>query len=97
MPGFNRFSRQLARSTLWALALVVGLVSAGLAAPAESPFSISVEPVLVRMDGAGRDARARAFGLDVEVKLGSVHAHLAWPGIPLPSGTPALPESQGRP
>ncbi len=88
MSRFRGLSRQLARSTLWALALVVGLVSAGLAAPADSPFSISIEPVLVRMDGAGRDARARAFGLDVNVKLWSVHAHLAWPGIPLPSAAP---------
>ena len=72
---------------------MVGLVSAGLAAPPESPFSISIEPVLVRMDGAGRDAHARALGVDVDVKLWSVHAHLAWPGIPIPVATPAVPES----
>jgi len=52
------------------LVLVFALVGVGLTAPADSPFSISIEPVFLRL------------GVDVDVRIGSVHLHASWSAIP---------------
>ena len=55
------------------LALVIGstaLVAVGLTAPADAPFSIVVRPVFV------------SLGVDVDVKVWSMHLHFTWSAIP---------------
>jgi hypothetical protein len=75
--------------------LCTAALSVGLTSPAESLFTIDVRPVLLQMDPASvAEARARALGLDVDVKLGSLHMHLGWSAIgPRASSTlrPARP------
>jgi hypothetical protein len=70
------------------LIMVTALVSVGLTAPADGPFSIAIHPVLFRLDAvAVAESRARALGLDVDVKLGSMHLHFGWSAIPISSLT----------
>jgi hypothetical protein len=55
------------------LAVVIGctaLVAVGLTAPADAPFSIVVRPVFV------------SLGVDVDVKVWSLHLHFAWSALP---------------
>ena len=57
------------------------LISVGFTAPTDGPFTISVRPVLLNL------------GVDVHVKIWSVHLHYTWSAISLtsastkPSGT----------
>jgi hypothetical protein len=54
----------------------------GLTAPADAPFSISVRTIFLRVDPSPTgQPRPRALGLDVDVKCGSMHLHLGWPGF----------------
>jgi len=77
---------------LLALALLAGVVSAGWAAPSGAPWSLDVRPVLLRMDGNPEARwRAHAFGLDVNVHLLRLHAHIGWPGIPVLLPAPVPP------
>jgi hypothetical protein len=75
------------------LVLFTALVSVGLTAPADGPFSIVITPVFVRLDGAAiAESRARALGFDVDVKIGSLRLHLGWSAVPisrLTTNTPA--------
>jgi hypothetical protein len=68
-----------------ALALLIVFSAAaavGLTAPAGGAFSISVHATFLRVDpSAGGPPHPRALGLDVDVKCGSMHAHLGWPGF----------------
>jgi hypothetical protein len=74
----------LARALLGVLILVTALVTVGVTAPADGAFSISIHPVLLRVDPAAiEQSRARALGLDVDVKIGSFHVHLGWTAVPL--------------
>ena len=52
------------------LAVVIAIVAVGLTAAADSPFSIDVTPVIFRL------------GVDVDVKLGSMHLHASWSALP---------------
>jgi hypothetical protein len=52
------------------LVLVFALVAVGLTAPADSPFSITIEPVFLRL------------GVDLDVRIGSVHLHASWSALP---------------
>jgi hypothetical protein len=52
------------------LALVVAIVAVGLTASPEAPFSIALRPVFLRL------------GVDVDVKLGSMHLHASWSALP---------------
>ena len=64
--------------------LATALTSVGLTAPVDSPFSLRIKPVLLRVDAAAiAESRAHALGLDVDLKLGSMHIHLGWSAIPL--------------
>jgi hypothetical protein len=89
----SRLSRLVRRfpAAFWALAFLVTIVSVGAAAPVGAPWSINVQPVLLRLDTApDGHQRARAFGLDVNVHLFTLHAHVGWRGIPL-----SLPSASG--
>ena len=68
-----------------ALAIVVAFVGVGLTSPATAPISIDVRPVLLRFDTASGVPGARAFGLDVDIKVWTVHLHIGWPGLSLAS------------
>ena len=62
--------------------MVTALVSVGLTAPEDGAFSITVHPVLLRLDRAALEqARGRALGLDVDVKIGSMHLHFGWSAL----------------
>ena len=66
MPLRFRFAQAL-------LAIVIGctaLAAVGLTAPADAPFSIVVRPVFV------------SLGVDVDVKVWSLHLHFAWSALP---------------
>ena len=55
------------------VAIVIGstaLLAVGLTAPADAPFTIVVRPVFV------------SLGLDVDVKVWSMHLHFTWSAIP---------------
>jgi len=53
-----------------AFVLVVAIVTVGLTASTESPFSIVIHPVFLRL------------GVDVDVKIGSLHLHGSWSALP---------------
>jgi hypothetical protein len=53
--------------------LVLATVAVGLTAGEDGPFSIAVRPVFLRL------------GIDVDIKLGSIHLHANWSALPDPS------------
>jgi len=74
--------RWLARTLVAVLIATTALVSVGLTAPADGVFSIAVQPILLRIDPAAiEQSRACALGLDIDVKLGSMHLHVGWSGL----------------
>jgi hypothetical protein len=77
------FRKQVGRALIGGLIVVTALVSVGLAAPADGPFSIGIRPVFLQLDPAIAESRARALGLDVDIKLGTIHLHVGWSAIPL--------------
>jgi hypothetical protein len=83
--------RALRQTLLVLLALSTAFIAVGLTAPAEGLFSIGVRPVLWRIDAAAiAESRATALGLDIDVKLGTLHMHLGWSALPL-STSPSSP------
>jgi hypothetical protein len=69
---------------LGTLIALTALMSVGLTAPVDSPFSIAVHPVLLRVDRAAiEQSRARVLGLDLDIKIGSLHLHLGWSALPI--------------
>ena len=55
-----------------------------LTAPADGPFTIDLHPAFFRLDPeAVAESQAHALGLDVDIKLGTVHLHFKWSAIPL--------------
>ena len=84
---------RLARTLIGTLIVFVALVSVGLTAPADGPFTIGVRPAFFRLDAeALAESRAHALGLDVDIKFGTLHLHLEWSAIPL---TPVTTKSAG--
>ena len=53
-----------------ALVLAVAILTVGLTASPDSPFSILVQPVFLRL------------GVDLDVKVGSLHLHASWSALP---------------
>jgi hypothetical protein len=51
------------------LVISTALVSVGLTAPADGPFSIVVHPVFL--------------GIDIDIKFGALHSHWVWSALPL--------------
>jgi len=76
--------KRLARVLAGAAIVATALTSVGLTAPADGPFSLRVRPVLLRVDPeAIAESRAKALGVDVDLKVGGMHVHLGWSAIPL--------------
>jgi len=72
--------------------MFTALVSVGLTAPADAPFSIVITPVFVRLDRTAiEQSRARALGFDVDIKIGSMHLHMGWSAVPISSLTTNTP------
>lgn len=79
-----RFRKRIASAAVGTLIVFTALVSVGVTAPADGPFSIGIRPVFLRIDPAAMsESRARALGLDIDIKLGLLHLHLGWSGITL--------------
>jgi hypothetical protein len=71
------------------------LITVGLTAPEDGPFTIDVRPVFLRLDAAAiAESRACALGLDVDVKMATLHLHFGWSAIRL---TVAGSTKPGRP
>jgi hypothetical protein len=69
--------RPLGKALVATAILVLATVAVGLTAGAEGPFSIAVRPVFLRL------------GIDVDIKLGSIHLHANWSALPDPPPQPA--------
>ena len=90
--------KRLARTAAGTLILIAALISVGLTAPADSPFTIDVKPVFLRLDPAtSATSSASALGLDIDIKIGGLHLHYAWSAVPVAAlTTPAPSERQDR-
>jgi hypothetical protein len=85
---------RLVRTIVGTMIALAALVSVGLTAPADGPFTIDLQPVFFRLDPeAVAESRAHALGLDVDIKLGTVHLHYKWSAIPLAPATTKLPDT----
>jgi hypothetical protein len=77
-----QFRRVVGRALVGAIIAITALVSVGLTAPADGVFSIAVHPTLLRLDRTAiEQSRAIALGLDIDIKLGSMHMHLGWSAL----------------
>jgi hypothetical protein len=74
--------QRLARTLVGTLMFLAALISVGLAAPADSLFSIEVKPVFLRLDAA-TESRTSALGLDVDIRIWTLHLHFAWSAVPM--------------
>jgi hypothetical protein len=63
---------------LGALMLVISLLAVGLTASADRPFTISIQPVFLRL------------GFDMDIKAGSMHVHAGWSAAGRPHQTLAV-------
>jgi hypothetical protein len=80
--------KRLARTAAGTLILFAALVSVGLTAPADGPFTIDIKPVFLRLDASSLEqSRAGALGLDVDIRIGTIHVHFAWSAVPMASLT----------
>ena len=87
------FRTRLVRTLVGTLIVIAPLLSVGLTAPADGPFTIGVRPAFFRLDPESiAESRAHALGLDVDVKFGTLHMHFKWSAIQL---TPTTTKSQG--
>jgi hypothetical protein len=90
--------QRVARTLIGSLIVASACISVGLTASADGPFSIDVHPVFLRLDADSiTDSRARALGLDVDIKVGTMHLHLGWSAIPLAALTPPSTKSTANP
>jgi hypothetical protein len=81
--------QRAARILIGTMIVVASCVSVGLTAPADGPFTIAVRPIFLRLDEPPDDSRPGALGLDIDVKIGTMHLHFGWSAIPLASLLPA--------
>lgn len=80
------------RMVLVATVLCTAALAVGLTAPAHSLFTIDIRPVFLQMDPVSvAEARTRALGLDVDVRLGSLHLHLGWSAVAPPDPSTLRP------
>jgi hypothetical protein len=61
--------QSLVKTAIGAVVLAAALLVVGLTASTTSPFTISVRPVFLRL------------GVDVDVKLGSLHVHATFSAL----------------
>ena len=79
-----RLRTQIARIVVALAIFSTAVLAVGITAPADGVFSIVVQPIFMRVDPAAiAESRARALGLDVDVKFGAMHMHLGWSAIQL--------------
>jgi len=82
--------RRLLRTAAGTLIVLAALISVGITAPPDGPFTIDVKPVFLRLDPTAlAESRASALGLDVDIKIGAVHLHFAWSAVPMAALTPS--------
>jgi hypothetical protein len=79
VPGFGN---PLAKALVATVVLVASLLAVGLTASSDGPFTISVQPVFLRL------------GVDVEIKLGSLHVHASWSALNRSPDLNRSPESE---
>jgi hypothetical protein len=60
----------LVKGFVAALAVALAILTVGLTASAESPFSISIHTAFLQL------------GVDIDVKLGWFHLHASWSALP---------------
>jgi hypothetical protein len=78
------------------LILLAALISVGLTAPADGPFTIDVTPVFLQLDAAAlAESRASALGLDVDIRVWTLHLHFAWSAVPVAALTSSSTKSAG--
>jgi hypothetical protein len=83
---------RFARTLVGTLIVFAALVSVGLTAPADGPFTIGFRPAFFRLDPeALAESRAHALGLDVDIKFGALRLHFTWSAIPLTPPTTKAP------
>jgi hypothetical protein len=73
MDAGVRVRKPAARALLGAFILSAAIAAVGLTAPTDSLFSISVQPVFLRL------------GVNLDVKLGSLHLHASWSALDRPA------------
>ena len=75
--------QRVARTAAGTMIFLAALISVGLAAPADSLFSIDVKPVFLRLEpAAAAESRVTALGLDVDIRIWTVRFHFAWSAVP---------------
>jgi hypothetical protein len=83
---------RLRRTAVATLIVLAALVSVGLTAPTNGPFTIGVRPAFFRLDPESiAESRAHALGLEVDVKFGTMHVHFSWSAIRLAPATTKSP------
>jgi len=83
-PVVGRRPRAIAlykQAALAVLTLFTALVAVGLTSSSDSALSLSVHPVLLRVDTSQGQPRPWVLAVDVDLKIGSMHAHAGWPGF----------------
>ena len=91
------FRRRLGRTVAGTLIFIAALISVGLAAPADGVFSIDITPVFLHLDTAGAgESRPSALGLDVEIRIWTLHLHYAWSAVPMAALTPSSTKPAGH-
>lgn len=73
MPLRTRIARAIGAT----LIVFIALTGVGITAPADAPFSIAIRPVLM------------SLGLDVDIKIWTMHMHFAWSALPAVPSTHA--------
>jgi hypothetical protein len=68
--SFVLFRRTLMNSLMALAVLITAVITVGLTASTNSPFSISLHPVIMRL------------GIDLDVKIGTLHLHAGWSALP---------------
>ena len=64
--------------------MFAAVITVGITAPGDAAFTIGIRPVFLRVDAAAlAESRARALGVDVDIKVWTLHLHFAWSAIPL--------------
>jgi len=64
------FRTRLLRFVAATLIIFIALAGVGLTAPADAPFTIGIRPVLANL------------GVDVDVKIWTLHLHFSWSALP---------------
>jgi hypothetical protein len=93
LPDSVRLRTQIARAVAGLAICSTAALAVGITAPTDGVFSIAVRPVFMRIDPAAlAESRARALGVDIDVKVGAMHMHLGWSAIslsPITTNTPS--------